>query len=73
MKKTFNMLLGLVVGGLVGVAVGLLLAPSSGRQLRHDFENYSDQLRSEVKSAAGLRRQEMEEQLARLRGEILSE
>jgi gas vesicle protein len=73
MKKTFNMLLGLVVGGLVGVAVGLLLAPSSGRQLRHDFENYSDQLRSEVKSAAGLRRQEMEEHLARLRGEILSE
>ncbi len=73
MNKALNILLGLVAGAMVGTAIGLLLAPSSGRQTRIDLQGYADQLRREVQLAAGERRQELEEQLARLRGEIKSE
>jgi gas vesicle protein len=67
------MLLGLVAGAVVGSAAGLLLAPESGRQLRADLENYTSQVRKEVQQAADDRRQELEAQLAHLRGEIISE
>ncbi len=73
MSKALNMLLGLVAGAMVGSAIALLLAPSSGRQLRADVQNFGDQMRKEIELAASERRQQMEEQLARLRGEILSE
>ena len=73
MNKALNILLGLIAGAMVGTAVGLLLAPASGRQLRSDVQNFGDQMRKDIRSATFERRQEMEEQLARLRGEILSE
>lgn len=73
MKKALNLLMGFVAGGLVGAALGILLAPESGRQLRSDIQNYGFQLRNEVSDAAKNRRHELEEQLARLRGEIISE
>ena len=73
MNKALNMLLGLIAGAMVGSAIGLLLAPASGRQLRADVQNFGDQMRKDIRMATLERRQEMEEQLARLRGEILSE
>ncbi len=71
MNKALNMLLGLIAGSMVGAAFGLLLAPSSGRQLRADIQNFGDQMRNDISHAADERREELEEQLARLRGEIL--
>ena len=73
MNKALNFLLGLRAGGMVGSAIGLMLAPASGRQMRADVQNFGDQMRKDIKMATVERRQEMEEQLARLRGEILSE
>jgi len=73
MNKALNMLLGLIAGSMVGAAFGILLAPSSGRQLRADIQNFGDQMRNDIGHAADARREELEEQLARLRGEILYE
>jgi gas vesicle protein len=38
-------MIGLLVGGAVGVAVGLLLAPKSGAELRHQIADYSERFR----------------------------
>jgi gas vesicle protein len=73
MNKVLSGVLGWMAGAIVGTAIGLLLAPSSGRQLRADIQGYTDQVRREIELAAEERRQELEEQLARLRGEIKSE
>lgn len=73
MQKAFNFLIGLLAGAMVGGAAVLLLTPASGRQLRADLENYTGQVKNEIELAAHNRRAEMEEQLSRLRGEIVSE
>jgi gas vesicle protein len=73
MQRALNMLLGMIAGALVGSALAILFAPASGRQLRADLHGYTDQMRKEIELAAQTRRAEMEEQLARLRGEIVSE
>jgi len=73
MEKVVNFILGLAAGALVGSAVALLLAPASGNQVRSDIHSYSNQIRSEVELAAQTRRVELQNQLARLRGEIVSE
>jgi gas vesicle protein len=73
MQKAINFLVGLLAGAVVGSAAVLLLTPASGRQLRADLENYTGQMKNEIELAAHNRRVEMEEQLARLRGEIVSE
>ena len=73
MAKAFNFLFGLIAGAMVGGAVALLIAPSSGRQMRADMENYATQMKNEIELAAHNRRSELEEQLASVRGEIVSE
>ena len=73
MQKALNFLLGLIAGALVGGAAVLLLTPASGRQIRADVENYTTQMKNEIELAAQNRRSELEGQLARMRGEIVSE
>jgi hypothetical protein len=73
MTKALYALLGILTGAIVGSAAGLLFAPASGRELRADFQNYTTQVRNEVQQAGADRRKELEEQLARFRGEILSD
>jgi gas vesicle protein len=41
-----SFLAGVVIGGLVGIAVGLLLAPSSGDELREQVGGYVDERRA---------------------------
>ena len=73
MQKALNFLLGLIAGAMVGGAAALLMTPASGRQLRADLENYTFQVKKEIELAALNRRSELEGQLARMRGEIVSE
>ena len=73
MQKALNFLLGLIAGAMVGGAAALLMTPASGRQLRADLENYTSQVKNEIELAAHNRRSELEGQLARMRGEIVSE
>jgi gas vesicle protein len=67
MKRFFSFLVGAVMGGLVGATVALLLAPSSGTELRTQMQERSERLREEIRKAAADRREELEEQLAALR------
>ena len=67
MKRFFSFLVGAVMGGLVGATVALLLAPSSGTDLRTQMQERSERLREEIRKAAADRRAELEEQLAALR------
>jgi gas vesicle protein len=73
MLKLANFFLGAVLGGLVGSAVALLLAPMSGDELRTEVKSYSRQVKDEVEKAANMRRIELERELADLRGEVVTE
>lgn len=67
MRRVFSFLYGSMVGSLVGAAIGLLLAPSSGEELREQVRDNAQRLQWEVKGAAASRRAELEQQLAALR------
>ena len=67
MNRFLSFLVGAVMGGLVGGTVALLLAPSSGEELRAQMRERAINLQEEVKRAAMEKRVEMEQQLAALR------
>lgn len=67
MRRMFGFLIGIFVGSLVGSTIALLLAPESGERLRSDLRSRSTNMMGEVKAAADLRRQQLEDQLAAMR------
>jgi gas vesicle protein len=67
MRKTMSFLSGSMIGALFGAALALLLAPSSGEELRNQMQERADRVQNEVKAAAATRRTELEQQLASLR------
>jgi len=67
MNRTINFLLGMIVGGFVGAAVAILVAPVSGEELRADINQRAERIRSDVSQAAADRRAELERQLAALK------
>ena len=67
MGKILNFIFGLLVGGLVGATVALLLAPTSGKEIRAQLQEQTIRLKDEVKSVAEARRAELERELSALR------
>lgn len=67
MKKFFYLLSGTILGGLIGSALALLFAPTSGTELRRQFSGHIANIREEVSKAAQEKRQELEGQLKNLR------
>jgi len=67
MRSLSNFLLGALIGGILGATIGLLLAPSSGEELRADMQAQAQRIRNEVEQAASQRRADLEAQLAALR------
>ena len=67
MNRLLSFLSGAVMGGLVGAAVAIILAPSSGEDLRLQMKDRAQQIQEEVKTAADERRAELEQQLEVLR------
>ncbi len=67
MNRALNFLLGAAIGGFIGATVAILMAPSSGEELRTEISMRKDHIRSEVTQAAADRRAELESQLAALR------
>lgn len=67
MKKAFNFVLGAILGGIVGSIAALLLAPSSGEELRKELESKAKNIQIEIKEAATKRRIELEKQLDELK------
>ena len=67
MRRMFGFLIGVFVGWTVGSTIALLLAPESGEKLRGELRSRSNGFVSEVKSAADIRRKQLEDQLAVMR------
>jgi gas vesicle protein len=67
MKGLMNFLSGMMVGAVVGATLAILLAPSSGDELRNQLQSRVDTIQTDVKQAAASRRAELEKQLAELR------
>ena len=67
MRKIFSFMIGMMTGGLVGAMVALLLAPTSGEDIRSQIQEQSIRLRDEVKAVAEARRAELERELNNLR------
>ncbi len=67
MKGLMNFLSGMVIGAMVGATLAILLAPSSGDELRDQLQSRVDTIQADVKQAAADRRAELEKQLAEMR------
>lgn len=66
MKKAMAFSFGAVLGGILGGLIALLLAPSSGEELRSTIQKQVDQIQIEIKDAAHQKREELEQQLDEL-------
>ena len=67
MNKIFSFLMGTFFGALIGATIAILMAPSSGLELRGQLQERSIQLRDEIKQVAQERRAELERELENLR------
>jgi gas vesicle protein len=71
MKKLLGFLSGAVMGGLVGATLALLLAPSSGDELRGQLHDRYGAFQSEIKQAMDAKRIELEGKLEDLRKPVV--
>jgi gas vesicle protein len=67
MRRGINFVLGAMLGALVGASVAILMAPSSGEDLREEISGRFGRFVDEVQEAAEDRRAELERQLKNLR------
>ncbi len=67
MGRIVSFLYGAMLGSIIGATVALLLAPSSGDELRAQMQERAETVQIEVKNAASARRAELEQQLQTLR------
>jgi gas vesicle protein len=67
MSRFMSFIAGVISGALVGSVTALLLAPTSGEELRQQSMERADAFRSDVQMAYEARVAQLEAELARLR------
>ncbi len=67
MRGALSFIIGTILGALIGASLAILLAPTSGQQLRDQIGERTRNFSQEVEMAAQTRRAELEKQLAQLR------
>ncbi len=67
MSRFMSFIAGVISGALVGSVTALLLAPTSGEELRRQSAERAEQFRSDVQMAYEARVAQLEAELARLR------
>lgn len=68
-----SFLAGVVIGGLVGAAVGLLLAPDTGERVREQVVGFVDEKRSRIGDSINEGRQAAEQARAEMLNEFEAE
>jgi gas vesicle protein len=48
-ERDWDLVKGVVIGGLIGAAIGILFAPKSGKETRQDIANKADELLAKAK------------------------
>ena len=69
MNKFLSLVGGVVLGGLISAAAVLLLTPKTGNAVRADIKREVDSILEEGRRASQARREELEAQLAQMRGD----
>jgi len=67
MRKFSMFMAGLFLGGVVGSAVAIFVAPVSGEELQERIRNEIQRIKDEVKTATEMRRMQLERELEELR------
>jgi gas vesicle protein len=73
MRSVLSFIVGAILGSLVGASLALLLAPTSGVNLRLQIQDRTQSFVDEVQTAAQTRRAQLEEQLSQLRAPVRSD
>jgi gas vesicle protein len=68
-----SFLAGVVIGGLVGAAVGLLMAPDTGEKMREQVAEFVDEKRSQIGDSINEGRQAAEQARADMLTEFETE
>jgi len=66
MDKLGKFFAGWLIGSIIGAALGLLFAPSSGSQTRRKIMNNIHYIRDEVQKATAQRSEELKRELAEM-------
>jgi gas vesicle protein len=66
MRKAMAFTFGAIMGGVIGALIALLMAPSSGEELRSSIKQQVEDIQLEIKEAAQKKREELEGQLDEL-------
>jgi gas vesicle protein len=67
MRRFLSFFIGATIGGLVGAATALLLAPASGQEVRAQISGRFQMFASDIRQAANTKRIELQERLDTLR------
>ncbi|MBE3142463.1 MAG: YtxH domain-containing protein [Planctomycetes bacterium] len=67
MRRAFSFFIGTLIGGIIGVAVALLFAPSAGEELRDQINDRAQGLAADIRHAANTKRIELQDRLETLR------
>jgi gas vesicle protein len=67
MRRALSFFIGTTIGALIGSAIALLLAPSSGLELRAQISDRSQSFATDIRQAANTKRIELQERLENLR------
>jgi gas vesicle protein len=67
MRRVLSFLSGMITGGVVGAVLAILMAPTSGEDIRMQLQERTSRLRADIKAVAEQRRAELERELEVLR------
>lgn len=70
MRRFMTFLTGVVCGALIGAVTALLLAPTSGEELRGRVQKRTEELRDEIREAYDTRMAQLEGELSNLRDRV---
>jgi gas vesicle protein len=67
MRRIFSFIIGSIVGAIIGAGTALLLAPTSGEELRGQINSRAMDITSDIKQSVNTKRIELRERLDTLR------